>query len=257
MRHCYCRISIQNKIGPHSTGGEQSSVPWICWFCNLAEECWLWWLPGWESCLYCFLRDTNTLALITIELCTQWLAGMLRLECAAARDMLVSHTVAGSKRNALKNRYQKQKSKCSEQWGIHSIHTCLCVWVCLVECNSLCVCAHPISRVFSNHNITGCSGASNKIKTILLLFVGCHSTENMNWHTHAVGDEAFPLAPPDTQSHTPNAARWVLVFSIRAVAVTLHLYSCINTFKLFFVLYFFQCSPSLQHRARCLWHKPK
>lgn len=136
-RQWYCHVFIQNKTGQHSNT-DQSSVPWICGFCNLAEECWLCWLTDWESRLYCFLRDTNTLALITIELCTQWLGGMLRFMCTGARDMLVSHTVTGSKRNRLLIGYKlkciKKKryiNKCSVQWGTRGTDICVCLCVCV------------------------------------------------------------------------------------------------------------------------------
>lgn len=201
MGQCYWHVILQQKIKWPSDEGYQSSVLWNCGCCNLVEECWLWWLPGWESCLYCFLRDTNTLALIVIELCTQWLAGMLRFLRAAARDKSVSHPETDNRNTpfTLSRNFNKGTKKC------HS-----CAGLCVFKCTMVTSC------VFSNPDITSCSGVSNKIKTILCCCLSwCHSTKNMSWNTHShthirTQTRLFHWPQQTPFRHTPHTERRVL-----------------------------------------------
>lgn len=72
-----------------------------------------------------FLRDTNKLAVIKSELCTQRLAGMFRFLCTAARDNAVSHSVTGPRRyppythtHTLKRHNYEKKS---------DFYSCICI----------------------------------------------------------------------------------------------------------------------------------
>lgn len=240
LGQCYYHIFIKHKIGLSSSDGNQSSVLWNHGFCNLAQECWLWWLPGWESCLYCFLRDTNKLAVITIELCTQWLAGMLRFLCTVARDKWVSHTftvTSFGKKTPYKEKVPKLKIR----------HACVCTCILL----NIWVFVHSVSCLHAVISLSAVEGAHESkpfcaavccAAIPLKTWAGtrCTTTSLSRTHTnrHAQWETRLFHWPHQTPSATLPTRHiefhWVLAFPIRAAFMTLHSHSlcCIKTFEL-------------------------